>query len=154
MKFIVPAAVIVLLVGLIGVFGFVFFNKRLEQSKANKNASTIAPSTQSGTVTETGSKPSSVVQKNLGAVESSISLQILSPSDGASVTTPTITLRGKTVSQAEVFVNDKELRADGNGNFSTSLLLEDGDNPIIVVANDSSGKVAEAELTVTYEPAQ
>jgi hypothetical protein len=48
-------------------------------------------------------------------------------------------------------VNDKELVADGNGDFSQGITLEEGDNPIIVVANDANGTVGEKEITVTYE---
>lgn len=89
---------------------------------------------------------SSVVQA------SGITLTVTSPSNNATVTSASLTVRGKTVSNAEVFVNDEETRADSSGNFSVTLTLDEGENFILVAANDSLGNFAERELTVTYSP--
>lgn len=86
--------------------------------------------------------------------ETGLKLQITSPSDKSVVTSPYITLRGKTVAQAEVFVNDKEIIADQDGNFSIALTLDEGENPIIAVANDQEGNAGETEISVTYEPGE
>lgn len=131
---------------LIGIIGFSYFNKRLTESKNFKESTDI--------FSQTGKKilllPSSE-SANMGAVESSLSLRVTSPSDKSAVTSPFITLRGKTVAQAEVFVNDVETTADPNGDFSVGLTLDEGENPIMVVANDASGNVGEVEITITYE---
>lgn len=58
---------------------------------------------------------------------------------------------GKTKANAEVFVNEKELKADANGNFSTNLVLDEGENFIVVSVNDEDGNTAEENLTVNYE---
>ena len=86
------------------------------------------------------------------APSTKITLSISSPANGATVTKSSLTVRGRTAANAEVFVNELETRADAGGNFSASLTLEEGENYIIVMANDAMGNVAEAELTVTYTP--
>ncbi|MCJ7805743.1 hypothetical protein MUP46_03830 [Patescibacteria group bacterium] len=80
-----------------------------------------------------------------------ITLDVTSPIDGATVSSPSITVSGKTLPGADVFVNDTELTADANGNFSTQLTLDEGDNQITVSANDNNGFSSEQDLTVTYE---
>lgn len=79
-----------------------------------------------------------------------ITLNVASPQDGATVSDANISVSGKTLPGADVFVNETELTADANGNFSTQLTLDEGENTISVSANDNSGNSAEQELTVTY----
>jgi bacillopeptidase F len=83
-----------------------------------------------------------------------IPLSITSPTDGITVTNPSLTVKGITLSNAEVFVNDKETAADAKGNFSATLILDDGENIIVVTANDLQGNSAEKELTVIYDSPQ
>jgi len=95
--------------------------------------------------------PSPIPKETLiGALESSITLTITAPLDKTTVKTNSILVKGKTTSKAEIFVNDKETIADANGNFSVLLPLEEGDNQVLVVANDADGNVTEKELTVGY----
>ncbi len=90
------------------------------------------------------------VPSGASGAASSLTLSVASPTDGSQVTSPTVTVKGKTMSNAEVFVNDTNGTADGDGNFSIATTLDEGENTVIVVANDSDGNVAEQELTVTY----
>lgn len=83
-----------------------------------------------------------------------LTLTITSPTNGATVTNTSLRVSGKTVPGAEVFINDKEARADALGNFSVTITLDEGENTIIVMANDADGNVAEKELTVTYNSGQ
>jgi len=83
-----------------------------------------------------------------------ITLTITSPSDGATVTSATVTVKGKTAPRAEVFINDVSTVADANGNFSANITLDEGENPIVIFANDADGNVAEKEITVTYDSGQ
>lgn len=82
-----------------------------------------------------------------------ISLQITQPTNGQVLSAVTVNVTGKTVANAEVSVNDKDVKADATGNFSTTVNLEEGDNPIMVTAFDADGNTSEQELTVTYQPA-
>ena len=83
-----------------------------------------------------------------------ITLTITSPADGAIVTSAFVTVKGKTAPRAEVFINDISMVADANGNFSANVTLDEGENPIVIFANDADGNVAEKELTVTYNSGQ
>lgn len=83
---------------------------------------------------------------------SGIQLAVTSPSGNVTVSSSSLTVRGKTVAGAEVFVNDLETKADASGNFSVTLTLDEGENYILIVTNDASGNYAEKEFTVTYTP--
>lgn len=77
-----------------------------------------------------------------------ISLTITSPKDGETLGSTNATVKGKTVANAEVFVNDIVGKADTNGNFSINVTLDEGENQIVVSANDSNGNAAEQSMGV------
>lgn len=81
-------------------------------------------------------------------------LEITSPQNNATVFNPTITITGKTKPKAEVFIGDKELVADSQGNFSLNYQLEEGENEIAIVANDDLGNYAEKDLVINLETNQ
>lgn len=81
-------------------------------------------------------------------------LDISSPVDGLTVTTPSLTVKGKTAPGAEVFVNEKETAADVQGNFTVAITLEEGDNYIVIMVSNQDGNSAEKELTVIYDTGQ
>jgi hypothetical protein len=80
-----------------------------------------------------------------------ISLSITQPQANATVTSPSLTIKGKTESGATVFINEKESKADAQGMFSIPFTLEEGENYFVIVAADENGNSVEHELTVTYE---
>lgn len=80
-----------------------------------------------------------------------LTLEIYEPKDRSVVNHPNLTLKGKTAAMADVFVNEKELKADSQGNFSAPLNLDEGENIITIVASDNEGNYAEKELMVTLE---
>lgn len=82
---------------------------------------------------------------------SSLFLTISEPANNITVTNPIITVRGKTVAKAEVFVNDLDMKADSTGTFSTMVNLDEGENTIVIVVIDDQGNSAEKELVVTLE---
>lgn len=77
-------------------------------------------------------------------------LEIISPIDNQTVSQSQLTVSGRTVAGADVSVNEKELRADGNGNFSAVISLEEGENPILITAGNQDG-FEEKEIVVYYE---
>lgn len=83
-----------------------------------------------------------------------LSLSISTPINQAKVNSSRLTIIGKTAPRAEVFVNDGETIADSAGNFRISIVLDEGDNIIAVMANDALGNSAEQDLIVTYTPSQ
>lgn len=83
-----------------------------------------------------------------------IILTVTSPVDNATVNSKTLVVKGKTKSKAEVFVNETETFADVNGNFSVNIQLDEGENYLLVLANDEDGNTLEQELMVTYDAGQ
>ncbi len=79
-----------------------------------------------------------------------IPLEIYEPQEGVAISS-SLTIKGKTKPNASVFVNDKELRANKEGLFSTRLSLDEGENTIVILAHDADGKYAEKEITVTLD---
>ncbi|MBI4097098.1 MAG: hypothetical protein HY428_01655 [Candidatus Levybacteria bacterium] len=87
-------------------------------------------------------------------VSEGLTITITSPEDKTTVSTATVAVSGTTTPLSDVFVNDAELKANSAGNFSTTVTLDEGENTILVAANDADGNYAEKQITVTYEPAQ
>ena len=139
-------------VGLLFLVGIVFFGI-YRQRVVEKSASTqrLLPTlidTQALNPTISATENQTPILTNAG-----LSLTVISPINGQTVTTSQITVTGKTAPFAEVFVNDVELKADVAGNFSQGMTLEEGENYILIVANDTDGNFAEKELSIIYEPA-
>ncbi len=77
-------------------------------------------------------------------------LQITSPADESSVTTPTVQVTGRTRPGAIVTVNEAFVTADSAGNFRVTVTLLPGPNELEVIATDMQGNTARAAITVTY----
>lgn len=127
------SVVLVLAIVAIGVGIYIFVFKGFSNGTIK-----ITPIVQNQPSTETGSIASNT-----------ISLDVTSPIDGETLSSTNATVTGKTVPSAEVFVNDATDKADTNGNFSINISLDEGQNEIVVSANDANGNVAEKDLTVT-----
>jgi hypothetical protein len=84
----------------------------------------------------------------------SISLELIGVSDGVIVSDPTLLIKGKTVANADVFIDSQELKADKNGDFSAKVSLDEGENMIVITVNDSEGNTAEKGLTVNLETSE
>jgi hypothetical protein len=83
-----------------------------------------------------------------------IPLSITSPTNNSSVTTSILIIKGVTSPKADVFVNDSEVTADTQGNFTVQVTLDEGENTLVVTSNDESGNYSEKDLTVTYNAVQ
>lgn len=114
-------------------------------TKTQESAAQTAPTEESAITPTTATKEALTVT-------SGITLTISSPSNNTTVSGSSLTVKGKTVAGAEVFVNDSETKADAGGNFSVKITLEEGENYILVVANDAAGNYSEKELSITYTP--
>jgi hypothetical protein len=77
-------------------------------------------------------------------------LEVTSPQDGVTVKTSQIEVRGRVSLGSEIFVNEKQVSHDQNGNFSVKIDLVEGVNPILVVAGNEVGD-REIERVVYYE---
>lgn len=81
-------------------------------------------------------------------VEQGLTIEINQPKDGDVFQQSPIKVSGKTKVGAEVFINDQQTKADNNGNFSVDLVLDEGQNEIVVAANDELGNYVEKTLAV------
>lgn len=78
-------------------------------------------------------------------------LDISSPSDKAKVSTQEVSVKGATDKETYIKINDLPIVVDAQGNFQTNIKLKDGDNQIIVVAQDIAGNTETKSITVTYQ---
>ena len=84
-------------------------------------------------------------------VSEGLFLTVSSPENNSTITKSSLVVQGKTSPNAEVFVNDKTATANGQGDFSAPITLEEGENIITVSANDVDGNYASSDIMVTYE---
>ncbi len=98
-------------------------------------------------------QPTSLQQKTINDLKE-IFLQVDEPKNNITVANQAITITGKTIPNGFVFVNDQEFKADSKGNFSTTVILEEGENYILVVVSDDLGNSAEKDIVVNLESTQ
>lgn len=135
-------------VGIIVLLLVVLFAGVYLAGKQKKQGSSLmgpgpSESQQNSTVTQTEN-----VETNAG-----LSLLIISTTSGV-VKDETFQVAGKTMAGADVAINDLDLKADAQGDFSAQVTLDEGENIINVVVNDDQGNYAEKEFTVTYNSPQ
>ena len=126
---------VVLIVFVVLAFFAVSSKKSLITNIGNR---TSIPSSEVGEEESTGTE----TNKN------EISLEITSPKDGEVVTKSPVLVSGTTLKGVDMSVNDAETKADANGNFKVNVSLEEGENEIFVVVNDSEGNYAEGSVTI------
>lgn len=138
------------LIGLLVVMAVVVGVFALYRSTAGKVNSLPAPVAPSVSKTEPASPPPppKSTEEEIVAKNNSLPLTVTSPQDKSEVTTPSITVSGTTASGADVSINDRDLKADVKGKFSTTITLDSGDNYILIVASNENG-VSEWQGTVT-----
>lgn len=141
-KNVLLALIAVVIIALLGIVGFILV----------KPKTVMAPITETPTPTSSVQTPDSGVSTTpTPIVQNQIKL-VVDNKDGSIVKTNKVTIKGATVPKAEVFINDLGLVADAKGNFSGTITLDEGDNPISIIAVDENGNYSEKEITVTYEP--
>lgn len=121
----------------IGAFSAVFIVANMQTGDTQNYADT----------TQNTPMPTSVVSPTIADAN----LTILTPTNNSTVNSATTTVTGKTFPTADVVINNNEVKADGTGNFSTTVTLDEGENIITVTATDEEGNVAEQEIMVMYE---
>ena len=82
-------------------------------------------------------------------LSSQINLLISNPISGEEVDSASISVAGTTGKNVNVIVNDQELISNIDGTFRTTVLLDEGENYISIVAYDEEGNSAEREIMVT-----
>ena len=131
----------------LAVGAFAYFRSTTNPVPNPSSQNPTAPNSPGQPTPPTNPGPSEMMQNE-------ISLIVSSPVNGQIVSTTTITVTGKTTPNADVSVNDKEVKADAKGNFSATISLDEGDNTIFVTASNDAGQSSDWEATVTYTPTQ
>ncbi|MBI3576694.1 hypothetical protein HY086_01490 [Candidatus Gottesmanbacteria bacterium] len=111
----------------------------------------VSQKNQPPSLPESNTSQTTTISKTSPTPTGGLLLVVNTPTSGSTTTTPTITVTGKTAAKAQVAVNDVETTADAAGNFSVNITLDEGENTMVVVANDVNGNVTEKELMVTVE---
>lgn len=149
---IVVGVIIILLVGLYAVKPHFFRNLRQKMQNRGGGYSQdqqTSPGYNQGSSYQT--MPSSTTANQAPEPKSGssgITLSVTSPKENEELTSLTVTVAGKTAPNADIAVNEKDIKADSSGNFSTTITLESGDDEINVVANDNKGNFAEQSISV------
>jgi hypothetical protein len=115
-----------------------------------------APPTESAPATPTLAVPTSTVMdlptEADATMTSGLWLQVISPLDEAVVNTPQIDVTGSAPADTVISVNDDILIVGADGQFKSTVMLEEGPNLIEIIASDEDGNETSVLLTVTYEP--
>ena len=130
------------LLSILVVVGAVFLNK-YQRSRIVQKPALMTPAP-TKIISPTEVKPK----------DKSISLELFEVSDGMIVSGPNLLIKGKTIADADVFVDSQELKAGKNGEFSAKVGLDEGENIIVVTVNDSFGNTTEKGLTVNLETSE
>lgn len=77
-------------------------------------------------------------------------LVVLSPADGATTDTPTVTVTGATEVDASLVVNGLLVAVASDGTFALEVALHEGSNTIATTATDPAGNARAVSVSVTY----
>jgi len=95
------------------------------------------------------------VEQLTNAAEAGPTLNVSSPANGTTVSTPSVQISGTAAGPlgiASVTVNGSAISVSAGGTWSTSVPLSSGANTISAVATDNAGKTTSRSITVTYTP--
>lgn len=78
-------------------------------------------------------------------------LEIFEPADNSTTSNQEIKISGNTDKEIYIHINDLPVVVGVNGNFETIVRLKDGENMIVIVAQDVAGNSETKSLKVTYQ---
>ena len=81
-----------------------------------------------------------------------LTLQVTSPQDGAVVNTAQVVITGTSTPGAVVTVDQDIIVVGADGQFQSTVSLDQGPNIIEIVASDDLGNEKTIDLTIDYEP--
>jgi hypothetical protein len=113
--------------------------------------STLAPASSSTTEVETTTTAAEAATAQTAADTTPPALQILSPKDGAAVTSRVIEFTGVTERGAEVFSGPFEAEIDAQGDWAINLVLAPGANGASFTARDAAGNETSVRIVVNYD---
>lgn len=78
-------------------------------------------------------------------------LEITEPVENSTSNNQEIKIRGNTDKETYIHINDLPVVVDANGSFETSVRLKDGENQIVLVAQDIAGNIETKTIKVIYQ---
>lgn len=85
---------------------------------------------------------------NINSIFRPPKLEIFSPLDGAIVFQRQLEIKGKTIKEAEITINNRSILVDVNGNFSALIDLQNGLNLIKISAKKRYSRFSNVEIRV------
>lgn len=77
-------------------------------------------------------------------------LEVSSPNDNSKTNKEDVVVSGSTDKETTIRINGQPIIVDAEGKFTSSIRLKDGENKLIISAEDIVGNVEQKTLTVTY----
>ena len=106
----------------------------------------------SPSTTQPLSAPGEAASQVQAPADSKFLLEISEPQDSSVVRTQTVRVRGTTLPDADVRINEQFVIVDTAGAFTVMVSLERGPNSIEVIATDTAGNEEFHLITVIYLP--
>lgn len=125
-----------------------------DDTAATTEESTLAAPTSSSSTTapDTATTATEAAPAQTTAADTTPpALQVLSPKDGATVTSRVIEFTGVTERGAEVFSGPFEAETDAQGDWAINLVLAPGANGASFTARDAAGNETSVRIVVNYD---
>lgn len=105
----------------------------------------------SATVSDFAGNVSEPTLRNIVVDTIAPEITVTKPTNGQFTTQTELVVEGSISELVDLTINDVAQTLDTQNNFSTTLLLSEGSNPISLVAEDLAGNISEVHLTVTLD---
>ncbi len=125
-------------------------NPNTQQASPEMQQSTTVNAPQNSPISS-GNTPEMTTASTSGT-PNALWVKVLSPKDGATVTTPTVKVIGQAPAETVVTINDEIILVPQSQTFEQKISLQKGSNLIEVLASDMSGNEVYVPLTVVYNP--
>lgn len=78
-------------------------------------------------------------------------LEIIEPQDKTKLSNQEVLIKGSTDKEVFIKIDNLPITVDVNGNFQTTIKLKEGDNSILITAEDIAGNLETKDLSITYQ---
>ncbi len=105
-------------------------------------------------VDEAGNESASSRTYTIALDKTAPTIEMENPQDGQTIEllkNQNVTVKGKTEPGSTVYINGRRTFANNEGVFSSNYQLAEGENKLLIRAEDPAGNAAETELTVTFK---
>ncbi|MGB5432122.1 MAG: hypothetical protein WBO21_03855 [Acidimicrobiia bacterium] len=122
-----------------------------DTTPTTEESALIAPSSSTTAADTTTTTTEDATVPTVAADTTPPALQVLSPKDGATVTSRVIEFTGVTERGAEVFSGPFEAETDAQGDWAINLVLAPGANGASFTARDAAGNESSVRIVVNYD---